>query len=511
MRAPEQTLRLGTRGSLLAIAQSRLVADALMQKSPGLKIELITLETRGDLNQQISLSNVHDPEFFSAELDAALIDARVDLCVHSLKDLGANRPDSIVRAAIPIRENPRDVIVFRPTIIDRLKRGQPVRIGSSSARRQFNVASFLRSALPRFGSAPKLQFMPIRGAVDQRLTRIRKDPDEADALDGVVLAIAGLARLWGDADGQQTIEPLLSGVRWMVLPLSRCPAAPGQGALAVECRRDDRHTRALLRTIHDPVSAALVQKELEVLFALPESQRSAVGATALVKKSIGTLMYVRGGNSDSGRLEWQRPPRPSDPRSWDGGDLRQIVRRNPLAIGARTDDRAAVFVAHWHAITDAVSIADHSRVWVSGVRSWQKLARRGIWVEGCADNLGFADVLPTLSCRVLRLPALQQWLVLTHSKALQNWRGTDVGHVQATYSLDSINDIDDLPDLRKQVAEATHFFWGSIDQYMRVKKWIPDGAHHACGTGKTARALQETGITSLQMFPSRKEWQAWLR
>jgi porphobilinogen deaminase len=66
--------------------------------------------------------------------------------------------------------------------------------------------------------------MPIRGAVDQRLTRIRKDPDEADALDGVVLAIAGLARLWGDADGQQTIEPLLSGVRWMVLPLSRCPA-----------------------------------------------------------------------------------------------------------------------------------------------------------------------------------------------------------------------------------------------------------------------------------------------
>jgi hydroxymethylbilane synthase len=93
MRAPEQTLRLGTRGSLLAIAQS-----ALMQKSPGLKIELITLETRGDLNQQISLSNVHDTEFFSAELDAALIDARVDLCVHSLKDLGANRPDSIVRA-----------------------------------------------------------------------------------------------------------------------------------------------------------------------------------------------------------------------------------------------------------------------------------------------------------------------------------------------------------------------------------------------------------------------------
>ncbi len=510
MRMPEHILRLGTRGSLLAIAQSRLVAKALMEKNPGLTVELIPVKTRGDRNQEIPLSEVRDSGFFSAELDIALLDGRADFCVHSLKDLEANRPDSIVRAAIPNRENPRDVIVFRPAIIDLLKRGQPIRIGSSSTRRQVNVASFLRDALPMFGSEPRLQFTPIRGAVDKRLACIQRPPEEPDALDGVVLAIAGLARLWGDADGQPAIEPLLAGVRWMILPLAKCPTAPGQGALALECRQDDGPTRKLLRTIHDPVSATLVQKELGVLSAVPESQRSGVGATALAQKSIGTLMYVRGGNPDSEYIEWQRPPRPSDSRSWDGGELQKIVR-HPLPIDSRADSPAAMFVAHWHAITGAVSIADQTRVWVSGVCSWQKLARRGIWVEGCADNLGFADILPTLGCRVLQLPALQQWLVLTHSKAIQSWRGTNVGHVQATYTVEPATNIDDLPNLRRKVAETTHFFWGSIDQYLRVKKWIPDDAHHACGTGKTAQVLQETGLASLQLFPSRQEWRAWLR
>jgi hydroxymethylbilane synthase len=511
MPAPERILRLGTRGSLLAIAQSRLVAKALTEKNPGLNVKLIPVNTRGDRNQEIPLSEVRDAQFFSAELDDALIAGEVDLCVHSLKDLGSSRPDSIVRAAIPNRENPRDVIVFRPTVIDRLKQGQRIRIGSSSARRQFNVANFLRGALPNFGSRPRLQFTPIRGPVDQRLAHIHRHPDEADALDGVVLAIAGLARLWGDADAQRAIEPLLTGVRWMILPLSRCPAAPGQGALAVECRQGDRRTRKLLKTIHDPVSADLVQKELDVLSAIPESQRSGVGATALAQKSIGTLMFVRGGHSDSEGMEWQRPPRPLGSRSWDGGELQKIVRRHALPIDSTADHPPAMFVAHWHAITDAVSIARNTRIWVSGVRSWQKLARRGIWVEGCADNLGFADILPTLDCEVLQLPKLHHWLVLTHSKAIQSWRGTGVGQVQATYSVDPVTNIDDLPDLRRKITDATHFFWGSIDQYLSVKKWIPADAQHACGAGKTAQALQETGLVSLQLFPSRKEWQAWLR
>ena len=511
MSAAGRSLRLGTRGSLLAMAQSRLVANALMEKTPELAVELVTFRTRGDRNQSIPLSDVRDTGFFSAELDTALINGEVDACVHSLKDLGPKRPPSIIRGAIPHRENPRDVIVFRADVIERLKRGQPIRIGSSSARRQNSVASFLRDALPDFGSEPEIEFLPVRGAVNDRLARVQRHEDKGDALDGVILAIAGLSRLWEDPDGRREIEPLLSDVRWMVLPLSRCPTAPGQGALAVECRSSDVQTRELLRTIHDPDSAALVQKELDTLIAIPESERSAIGATALTQKKMGTLMYVGGRKSRGGYVDWHRPPPPGESRPWDGGNLQSLLKSNSLPLVSGVEVPSAMFVAHWHAVTRTVSILEDTRVWVSGVHSWRELARQGIWVEGCADNLGFADILPTLGCGVLRLPPVRCWLALTHRDAISSWRKTGIGHVQATYSLDPVADFDEWSDLRQTITEATHFFWGSSDQYQRVKKWVPENAQHACGAGKTAQALEEIGVPSLQLFPSRKEWQAWLR
>src|SRR5690606_7774286 len=157
----------------------------------------------------------------------------------------------IALAALPAREDPRDVIVFRGDVIDRLRAGRPLRLGSSSTRRQANVADFLADALPATGAPPVLEFRPLRGAVDQRLARIGLAADDPAALDGVILALAGLSRLWNDHDGRKALEPLLAGVRFMVLPLSRCPAAAGQGILAIECRADDAATRALLRSLDD--------------------------------------------------------------------------------------------------------------------------------------------------------------------------------------------------------------------------------------------------------------------
>ena len=152
-----------------------------------------------------------------------------------------------------------------------------------------------------------------------------------------------------------------------------------------------------------------------------------------------------------------------------------------------------------------------ARIWVSGVKSWHRLAARGLWVEGCADNLGFAEIGSTLACEVLGLPAPEHWTVLTHRDAGQSWADTGVGTVIATYALLSAADTVNAVSLEAAVREATHFFWGSAGQYRAIKSWVPPGAHHACGAGKTADALRELGIDAPQAFPSRKEWQAWLR
>ena len=417
------------------------------------------------------------PEFFSAELDATLLRHDVDFCVHSAKDLGDKRPNDIIRAAIPTRENPRDVVVFRADVRNRLERGEPIRIGSSSARRRINIESFLRGALPQSGRQPRLRFRPLRGAVDVRLRRIHIDGDHADALDGVVLAIAGLARLWADADGRAAIVPLLADTLWMVLPPSQCPAAPGQGALAIECRRDDPQTRKLLATLHDDRSAALVQHEIDALARVPESRRAGVGATALDEVALnqyglGPITYVRGAEQDG--MFWNSPPRPRDARAWDGQNLDRTTTRRSLPVQIRPHDSGAVFAAHWRAMTASVTVHEARRIWVSGVTSWRQLAKRGFWVEGCADNLGFASIVPTLMCPVLCLPPLADWTALTHSGAEAGWKMSGVGRVLATYANEPSDHSPDVANLQESRCAARTIFSGATSASSTRQAMAPD-------------------------------------
>ncbi len=507
-------LKLGTRGSPLAIAQSRLVAAELGRLHPDLDLELVIIETRGDRDRRTPLDQIDDPDFFSAELDQALLDGRVDFCVHSAKDLSAPRPAGIYRAAIPKREDPRDVVLFRREITDLLQRGQPVRVGSSSDRRRFNVGGFLRDALPAGGHTADLRFEPLRGSVDRRVARIAGDSGRSDALDGVVLALAGLSRLWTHAASRPTLEPLLRHARWMVLPLSSCPSAPGQGALAVECRDADERSRALLAPLHDPATQAQIDAESAAIEALDPRQRSSFGITAVVHPSLGSLMYMRGASAADAsaatqRLIWDEPPRPPAVRPWDGGSWNEQVQRRPLPLDASTTSSKAVFAAHWHALTDGLRLPADTRIWVSGTQSWFRAAARGFWVEGCADNLGFSALTQTLTSEVLGLPPLSQWTVLTRSGAEASWAGSGVHRVVATYQVEQVAAWP--APLRDAIRDATHFFWGSAEQYRAAKELLPPHARHACGPGKTAEALRAAGVGSLDIFPSRREWQTWLR
>jgi hydroxymethylbilane synthase len=149
-------------------------------------------------------------------------------------------------------------------------------------------------------------------------------------------------------------------------------------------------------------------------------------------------------------------------------------------------------------------------VWVSGVESWRRLAQRGVWVEGCADNLGFDQIVSTLAAPVLRLPPLGEWTVLTRTDAVGSWEGTGVGRVLATYSIGAPEDEGTLREIRDRLSQATHFFWGSAEQYRSLRHWVPRNSHHACGPGKTYTALRADGVANLQAFPSRREWRAWL-
>lgn len=500
-------MKLGTRKSLLAWAQSSWVARELERLNPGVRVELVGIETRGDRILDVPLQAVAGKEFFVAEIDEALRAGKVDLTVHSMKDLSLDRPAEFVLAANPRRENPRDVIVFGPSAEQALTDGRALKVGTSSPRRLENIPPFLKRALPRLSGEPSVNLVEIRGNVNTRLSRVQEPVGSERHLDGVVLAFAGLIRLWADEKGRAELQRLFKGTRWMVLPLKECPAAPAQGALAVECRKDDAGTRAVLARIHDARAAEHASAERQLLADWGGGCHQKFGATAISHPDLGELLYIRGKKPDETfveELRWRggASPRAGEkPIAWDGSEWRGQGGSEELPLPNLSGE--AFFVAHWRACTTAVFDQLRNlrpRIWVSGSASWFKLAEQGLWVEGSAEGLGYEQVSPTLKEPVLCLPG--EWTILTHEDAT-GWSGSRVVtsyRVKGGYS----------EEAREAARAATHFFWTSGSQFDELGKLARASAVHACGPGKTARHLRELGLNP-RVFPSHEEWKRWLQ
>src|SRR5579862_2810350 len=213
-----RALKLGTRRSALARAQSAAVAQQLQRQHPGLEVELVGIETQGDRILDKPLSSVDGKEFFTAEIDHALLAGQVDLTVHSYKDLSLERSPRLLLAAVPAREPPYDIALFAPDVRERLAAGHELRIGSSSPRRASFVPDFLSGVLPAASMPARVRLVELRGNVDSRLRRLHEPRGSARHLDGIVLAFAGLARLWADAEGRVLLQQLLSPLPRMLLP-----------------------------------------------------------------------------------------------------------------------------------------------------------------------------------------------------------------------------------------------------------------------------------------------------
>ncbi|GEJ98578.1 hydroxymethylbilane synthase [Streptomyces sp. NPDC003388] len=250
----QKALRLGTRRSKLAMAQSGQVADAV-RRVTGRAVELVEITTHGDVSRE-HLTQIGGTGVFVAALRDALLGGEVDFAVHSLKDLPTTQPDELVLAAIPVREDPRDVLVARDALkFTDLPRG--ARVGTGAPRRMAQLNAYARA------HGLDIETVPIRGNVDTRIGFVRDGE-----LDAVVLAAAGLNRI-GRID---EVTDFLSVDT--VLP------APGQGALAIECTADAADLLAALGELDDPFTRVAVTAERSLLAALEAGCSAPVGALA---------------------------------------------------------------------------------------------------------------------------------------------------------------------------------------------------------------------------------------
>ena len=292
-------LRIGTRGSALALVQARLV-QRLLAEAHGVdpeRIEIHAITTSGDTLKDAPLSEVGGKGLFSKEIEAALDANEVDIGVHSSKDMATTLPDGLRLAAFLEREDIRDAFVsLRAKSVDELPRG--ARLGSSSLRR---AAQMLRAR-------PDLQIVPFRGNVD---TRLRKLAD--GVADATLLAVAGLNRLGRQAEITSYLDP------------DRFPPAPAQGAIGLEIRETDQRTADLIAPLNHAPTTTAVLAERALLGALDGSCRTAIGAvTRLDGKTLrlkGEILSPDGQIAIFGELEG-----PAAEPAEIGHELGQILR-----------------------------------------------------------------------------------------------------------------------------------------------------------------------------------------
>ncbi|MEU4495422.1 hydroxymethylbilane synthase [Streptomyces sp. NPDC023998] len=313
----ERALRLGTRRSKLAMAQSGQVAQAVRQLT-GRPVELVEITTYGDTSRK-HLAQIGGTGVFVTALRDALIAGEVDFAVHSLKDLPTTQPDDLTLAAVPLREDPRDALVARDGLtFDRLAAPSPrgaARVGTGSPRRMAQLNAYART------HGLRIETVPIRGNVDTRIGYVR-----SGELDAVVLAAAGLSRL----NRTDEVTDFLSVD--FVLP------APGQGALAIECAAVNADLAAALAELDDPHTRVAVTAERSLLAALEAGCSAPVGALAdlLADGQVVTEMRLRGvvGTTDGSTLVQLSTTGPVPTSHGDAIALGRELASEMLAKGA---------------------------------------------------------------------------------------------------------------------------------------------------------------------------------
>ena len=503
-------LRLGTRRSLLALAQSRQVARAIEAANSGVQVELVGIETKGDMLLDVSLQKTEGKDFFVAEIDKELLAGNIDFAVHSFKDLSLERPPQIVLAAVPERQFSHDIVFFHPRVRDRIRAGRPVRVGTSAPRRLENLPDFLSHSLPKLtDQAIQINFIEIRGNVNTRLSRLHERDDSARQLDGVVLALAGLNRLYEDADGRQELEKLLYGkerLLFQILPLSENPTAPAQGALAVECRANDLFTRDCLQKIHHEPSALAVERERATLRNFGGGCHQRFGATAIVHPDAGELFFVKGKTNDGKDLFLQEQHIKGDGFFLNGSVFNGMAKVREKNVAPTTitltapqeiqiQKAPAIFISHKRAFTSQVArLISEQILLVAGNRTWFHLAERGFWVSASADSLGSQTLFSLLE----RSPVLQikNPLVLTHEVAAQRRDNS----MATYYSKPSL--------FAEEVSQADVLYWASGSQFLAHREFVKPQARHACGCGDTVTILRQHGIEPIVIYNEEqlKKW-----
>lgn len=486
---------IASRRSDLARIQAFQVGDALRAAHPQIEIDYSFHESLGDKNLNDPLWKMPEKGVFTQDFREGLLRGDFDLVVHSWKDLAIeDDPETEIVATLP-RADQRDLVLVRKDRWPAVAASGVLTILTSSPRRAHNLDTFLRVALP--AEIKQINFANVRGNVPTRVRKLLET--EVDAL---IVAKAALDRLLEApqeefTDTRKQLRAALAKCFWMVMPLRENPSAPAQGALAVEISRRRDDIRKLLVPINSAETFSAVEREREILRSFGGGCHQKIGASVL-QRPFGEITFLRG-LTDGGQVldncslqsSMPRPEAAARDQLWpaDSADADWFTRER---IKASQDSQ---FNAYWIAKADALpddwQIAAQV-VWASGVQTWKRLARRGVWVNGCAESLGEQE--PTRIQTIAGVPL--SWLKLTHEEGYASGKMP----VTPTYRL--------VPQTGAVNLDGKHYlFWKSGSSFEHALKCDPaiKDRIHFCGPGNTQRIIESHGIEP-HVFLDHAQW-----
>lgn len=539
-------LVIAARQSHLARLQALTVGKALVQANPQLKIKYHFRESLGDKNLNDPLWKMPEKGVFTEDFIAGLQSGEFDMVVHSWKDLPMDdRPGMDIVATMP-REDARDLLLVKKSYLAKGDLNN-LRVFSSSPRRILNITQFLKKVWPHplkdvsfhsvRGNMPtrlrklhetedidglivaKAAFDRLISAVDtfsENTSEIVSDKTEVNSnsnansnsnlkTSSVGVATSAISPEFLDlkewADVKNLILPLVQNCEWMVLPLSENPTAAAQGALAIETMTNRKDIIDLLKPLHCEKTFQAVQWERKILKNYGGGCHQAIGVSVVGKEQFDsnakfseTVAFVRGQTTQGETLKEIQHKNNSlysskllglkfaIPQSEDFFERVNSDDKNHK-MNATIESAEALFVTRANALPDGYKPKAKQIVWAAGVKTWMKLAQKGIWVHGSSDSMGFIE--PNLTAVGILNPL--KWSRLTHEGVQLNEQSSASGSLSHTYSL-KVKE-------KSQVAfeNAEVYYWKSGSLFEQALKYFPEiiNKKHCCGFGETSQTLKK--------------------
>lgn len=497
------TYKIGTRGSLLAVTQSTLIKNELERLS-GETFELVLIKTEGDLITNKPLWQLDGKDFFTKELDEALLKGEVDFVIHSYKDLGSERPKGIKLAAVTERRFAHDILLMPKDVISKLKNWSgDLIVGTSSPRRMTNLTRNLSTYLPH-SKKQKLNIRceSLRGNVNTRIKKLREGQYHA-----ITLALAGIERLAHTEKSALELKELLEGLNYFVLPQSVFPSAASQGALGIEMnenRQDEGKLAKILDQLNHSTTIEEVRREREAFKSYGGGCHLAVGIH--VKKIGDHFLHVHAGEVDGKRVELKKLessflskinadkklfvglPRNENPEIISDEVIEKKIQTKKIDL-----EKKHVFVTSRYCLPTLLNSENElaEGIWAAGVKTAQLLAEEGIWINGTSDSLGTKDLIDLKSSKVLQIlnPDIQKpWITLTHDHC-----ESDLGEVVGCYHRETKEVTNQIKEKMEQVGAC---YWTSFHQYQTYLALFPnlENVKHFCGLGKTWQEFKNANI-----------------